>query len=80
MTKRGRPRTPATMARDDAILARLKDGGPATRNALATELDFNPVHVWLSLDRLYKEGKVDKARPQAGQGHGLLWRATGRRR
>jgi predicted ArsR family transcriptional regulator len=64
------------VARDDAILLRLKDGGPATRNTLAQELGFQPVHVWLSLDRLYKEGKVTKARPD--KGHGLLWKAVSR--
>lgn len=59
---RGRPRPEETIRRDELVLSILK-GQPMSRNRLweklSTEGDLaSPSQVWLSLDRLRKEGRV----------------------
>lgn len=55
---RGRPRPQETIDRDRRILAYLRQEGPQTRNALAEALDEEKSKVWLSLNRLRRDGLV----------------------
>lgn len=55
---RGRPRPQETIDRDRRVLAYLEQEGPQTRNRLAEVLGEEKSKVWLSLDRLRREGKV----------------------
>jgi DNA-binding IclR family transcriptional regulator len=55
---KGRPRSLATIERDERILGALTDGGPMTRNQLSELLDIPPVLTWLALDRLRKAHHV----------------------
>lgn len=55
---RGRPRPPETIQRDAMILKLLTDLGPQTRNAIAEGLGIEKVKVYLSLDRLRREGLI----------------------
>lgn len=57
--RRGRPRSPATIARDERVLAALRAGG-RSREQLVEELDLRPQLVYLSLWRLRREGKVER--------------------
>lgn len=63
---RGRPRPEETIRRDKAVLASLKQHGPQTRNALADRLGEGKSKVWLSLDRLRRDGLVRLCGPQGG--------------
>lgn len=63
---RGRPRPAETIARDNAILAYLKEYGPQTRNALAMALLLEKTVTYLALDRLRRDGKVKLCGPQGG--------------
>lgn len=55
---RGRPRPQETIDRDRRVLAYLEQEGPQTRNRLAEALGEEKSKVWLALDRLRREGKV----------------------
>lgn len=63
---RGRPRPEETIRRDQAVLAALKEHGPQTRNALADRLGEGKSKVWLSLDRLRRDGAVRLCGPAGG--------------
>lgn len=58
---RGRPRPEETIRRDELVLSFLKEQ-PLSRNRIWEKLSetetVSPSQVWLSLDRLRKEGKV----------------------
>lgn len=58
---RGRPRPMEAIARDEAILKLLKrQRNPMTRNQIAETLQLPLGLVYLSLDRLRKEGKINR--------------------
>jgi predicted ArsR family transcriptional regulator len=63
---RGRPRPQETIDRDNAVLAYLTEHGPQTRNALADALGQEKSRIWLSLDRLRRDGRVRLCGPQGG--------------
>lgn len=58
---RGRPRPEETIRRDERVLSLLR-GQSMSRNRIWEKLSetetVSPSQVWLSLDRLRKEGKV----------------------
>lgn len=58
---RGRPRPEETIKRDERVLSLLREQ-PMSRNRiwekLSLEESLSPSQVWLSLDRLRREGKV----------------------
>lgn len=70
---RGRPRPPETVERDEKILALLTYHGPRTRNGIAIELGIPVTKVYLSLDRLRRDGKVRICADTAGPGS--VWSA-----
>lgn len=55
---RGRPRPAETVQRDQAVLELLRHDGAQTRNQIAEKLGAEKVKVYLSLDRLRREGLV----------------------
>jgi predicted Rossmann fold nucleotide-binding protein DprA/Smf involved in DNA uptake len=57
--RRGRPRAQETINRDDAVLKALGDG-PQTKEQLVQKLGLKDTHVYLSLWRLRRDGKVEK--------------------
>jgi predicted Rossmann fold nucleotide-binding protein DprA/Smf involved in DNA uptake len=57
--RRGRPRSPETIARDDQVV-RLLETGPKTKAQLVTELGIPPQRVYLSLWRLRRQGHVER--------------------
>lgn len=57
---RGRPRPIESIERDEKILKLLKGKTPMTRNQIADKLDLRRGLVYLSLDRLRKEGRIDR--------------------
>jgi len=59
--RRGRPRSPLTIERDDRVLTALRDGGPRTKEQLAEELRLQPQLVYLSLWRLRRTNRVTRA-------------------
>lgn len=70
---RGRPRPQETIDRDARILAYLRDNGPQTRNDLAEALGESKSKVWLSLDRLRREGRVGTCRKAEQTGAAVRW-------
>lgn len=58
--RRGRPRSAAAIARDNAILKLLRGKQALTRNQIAQKLNIPRGLVYLSLDRLHHEGKIEK--------------------
>lgn len=50
--RRGRPRSQDTLARDEAVINALRDGGPRTREQLAADLGVQSSLVYLALWRL----------------------------
>lgn len=63
---RGRPRPQETIDRDARVLASLRQDGPQTRNALADRLAEPKSKIWLSLDRLRRDGLVRLCGPAGG--------------
>lgn len=63
---RGRPRPQETIDRDRRVLASLRAQGPQTRNQLADRLGEGRSRIWLSLDRLRRDGLVKLCGPQGG--------------
>lgn len=60
--RRGRPRSPETIERDKQVLALLQQNGPQTKEQLVEALgNPKPTHVYLSLWRLAKEKRVERA-------------------
>lgn len=57
--RRGRPRSPETIARDERVLAALREG-PRTKEQLVEQLGFTPQLVYLSLWRLNRTGLVTR--------------------
>jgi hypothetical protein len=57
--RRGRPRAQETINRDDVVLKALGDG-PQTKEQLVQKLGLKDTHVYLSLWRLRRDGKVEK--------------------
>lgn len=72
---RGRPRPQETIERDQKILSLLRDLGPRTRNTIAEDLGLSVTIVYLSLDRLRREDKV-QIRPDTN-GPGAVWMVNG---
>lgn len=58
-TRRGRPRSQETIQRDETVLKTLGEG-PKTKEQLVQELGVKDTHVYLSLWRLRRDGKVEK--------------------
>lgn len=58
--RRGRPRDPKAMERDEQVKTALADGTPKTREQLATELGIEGNLVYLSLWRLKRDNVVVK--------------------
>lgn len=56
--RRGRPRSPETIERDERVLSALRAGGQLTKEQLVTELGLAPNMIYLSLWRLRREGRV----------------------
>lgn len=56
--RRGRPRSPQTVERDERVLAALRVGDQLTKAQLVADLDLSPNMVYLSLWRLRREGRV----------------------
>jgi hypothetical protein len=57
--RRGRPRSPETIRRDEAVLTALSEG-PRTKEQLVEQLRFKDTYVYLSLWRLRRDGKVER--------------------
>jgi predicted Rossmann fold nucleotide-binding protein DprA/Smf involved in DNA uptake len=55
--RRGRPRSPDAVGRDEQVLTALV-AGPRTKAQLVEELGLPPQRVYLSLWRLRREGRV----------------------
>lgn len=71
--RRGRPRSPETVERDNRVLALLQQG-PQTKEQLVEALgNLKATHVYLSLWRLTREGRVERT-SDVGTRH--LWRLT----
>ncbi len=67
--KRGRPRPVAAIRRDADIFRRL-EAQPMTRNELVNQTGLSNSIVYLSLDRLRKQGRVKLCQGQAAE---RLW-------
>jgi predicted Rossmann fold nucleotide-binding protein DprA/Smf involved in DNA uptake len=62
--RRGRPRSPETIERDEQVLTALR-AGPLTKAQLVEKLGLPPQRVYLSLWRLRREERV--VRDSGGQ-------------
>lgn len=71
-SRRGRPRAPEAIERDDRVLRAL-GAEVKSRDQLVTELGLPPNLVYLSLWRLRRAGHVERT-SQGGERH--MWRAT----
>ena len=58
--RRGRPRDPGVIERDERVLGALSANEAKTKSQLAGELDLAPSVVYLSLWRLHKAGLVQR--------------------
>lgn len=59
--RRGRPRSPETIQRDEQVFVQLRDNGPQSKEQLVEALgNVKPTHVYLSLWRLAKEKRVER--------------------
>lgn len=65
-TRRGRPRPQNVIARDTQILSLIRTG-PKTRNALAAAIGCPAELVYLSLDRLRRQGEIRYCVDRDGQ-------------
>lgn len=59
-TSRGRPRPDATIDRDTAVLAHLRQNGPRTRKQLVEDLSKPGNEIYLSLYRLSRKGDAKR--------------------
>ena len=72
--RRGRPRSPETIERDDRVLKLLTADGPATREMLVERMNgVKPSLVYLALWRLRRAGHVERV---TGDGERHVWRTT----
>lgn len=61
--RRGRPRPQDTIARDDQVLAAVpEDGTGVTRTQLAAATQLAPNAIYLSLYRLQRDKRIERAR------------------
>jgi predicted Rossmann fold nucleotide-binding protein DprA/Smf involved in DNA uptake len=58
--RRGRPRDPGVIERDERVLGALSPGEAKTKAQLAGELSLAPSVVYLSLWRLHRAGLVER--------------------
>lgn len=58
--RRGRPRDPGVIERDERVLGALSTNEAKTKSQLADELSLAPSVVYLSLWRLHKAGLVQR--------------------
>lgn len=58
--RRGRPRDPGVMERDERVLSVLSSSEAKTKSEIAAELGLEPKVVYLSLWRLNKAGLVTR--------------------
>jgi predicted Rossmann fold nucleotide-binding protein DprA/Smf involved in DNA uptake len=65
--RRGRPRSPEVVERDDAVYAVLT-AGPATREQVAEAVGITPSAAYLSLWRLKRDEKIKRV-----EGNGRQW-------
>lgn len=72
LARRGRPRSQETINRDDAVLKALGDG-PLSKEQLVQKLSLKDTHVYLSLWRLRRDGRVEKVSDPDTR---HLWRAV----
>lgn len=68
--RRGRPRSPEVVERDDAVYAVLVDG-PKTREQVAEAVGITPSAAYLSLWRLKRDDLVKRV-----AGNGRQWATT----
>lgn len=68
--RRGRPRTPETIARDAAILELLRKDGPMSRRQISERLDTGWSQTYLALERLRNQEKV---KPCGGSSRSMVW-------
>lgn len=62
--RRGRPRDPGVIKRDQRVFDALGDGEPKTKSQLAEQLGLEPNTVYLSLWRLHKDERVTRNQRQ----------------
>lgn len=62
--RRGRPRDPGVIERDQRVFDALGDGEPKTKSQLAEQLGLEPNTVYLSLWRLHKDERVTRNQRQ----------------
>lgn len=62
--RRGRPRDPGVIERDQRVYDALANGEPKTKSQLAEELGLEPNTVYLSLWRLHKDERVARNQRQ----------------
>jgi transposase len=66
--QRGRPRPAETIARDEQILAMLRENPDGlARNDIAEAMGLNKSVTYLSLDRLRRQGLATKVSPESSQ-------------
>lgn len=58
--RRGRPRDPGVIERDERVLGALSSTEAKTKSQIAGELGLEPSVVYLSLWRLHKAGRVER--------------------
>jgi predicted Rossmann fold nucleotide-binding protein DprA/Smf involved in DNA uptake len=58
--RRGRPRDPGVIERDERVLGALSVAEAKTKSQLAGELGLEPSVVYLSLWRLHKAGLIER--------------------
>lgn len=56
--RRGRPRPPENIERDEQVYSLLKRQGPLTRNEVAERLGLTVSLTYLALDRLRRDGRI----------------------
>lgn len=69
--RRGRPRTPETIDRDERVLTALRQGGPQTKEQLVAQIGLKPSLVYLALWRLKRVGSVERTSSDAAR---YVWR------
>lgn len=56
--RRGRPRPPENIERDELVYDLLTRSGPLTRNEIADHLGLTVSLTYLALDRLRRDGRI----------------------
>lgn len=77
-TKRGRPRPQDVVERDEAVMTAVKASAEgSTKEELAESTGLEPSAVYLSLFRLRKDGRIERAEANGdGNGRTRRWIAV----